>query len=172
MLLKFLLIAALVTLAGCGPATAQIQIAPTPAQAQQVRLAAVRAADVVTTTMGILDETGKLLNDLPIPVATKDRFDCAILSVVGTAQAATPAVTRTCGAVPLSVNAPLPIALQTLKAATTCPSLRATLASVYPWVTPLITQLEAAENPALRMAGASLRVTLSLLTSGGVTCSL
>lgn len=164
-------IASVVIVTGCGGGQALVTNTPDPAQVQAVRATAIRAADTVTVALGILDETGRLLNDLPIAESTKDRYDCAILAVVGTSQPASPTVTRVCGAVPLTSVAPLTLALESLRGVTTCPSLRSTLSGIYGWVSPLITQLEAAESAALKMAGASLRVTLSLLASGGVTCS-
>lgn len=155
---------------GCAAVGGTVATTPTAAQTQAVRLAAVRAADVVTTSLGILDETGKLLGQLPLSVAVKDRYDCAILAAVGISQPASPVVVRTCGAVPLMTAAPLPVALGALKDVSTCPGLRASLSAVYAYVTPLIQMLETSDQSGLRMAGASLRVAIGLLSSGGFSC--
>lgn len=164
----------LVTLAflltGCAAGQGLVATSPTADQVQAVRQKALVAANTVTTALGILDETGRLLNDLPIPDSAKDRYDCAILAVTGTSTPASPAVTRVCGAVPLAATAPLSLALESLGGVSTCPALRSTLSVVYGWVAPLIVQLEVADNAALKMAGASLRVTLTLLSGGTVSC--
>jgi hypothetical protein len=167
---RALILALALLVSGCAGGQALITTDPTPEQVQAVRQTAIRTTVAVETALGILDETGRLLDSLPIPDSAKDRYDCAILAVTGTAQPASLTVTRVCGAVPLSTVAPLPMALESLRGVTACPSLRTTLSSLYGWTAPLITQLEAAENAALRMAGASLRVTLAILSSGGVAC--
>jgi hypothetical protein len=155
---------------GCAGGRAIVATDPTPEQVQAVRQTAIRTTVAVETALGILDETGRLLDSLPIPDSAKDRYDCAILAVTGTAQPASPTVTRVCGAVPLSAVAPLPMALESLRDVSTCPSLRTTLSSLYGWTAPLIAQLQAADNAAIQMAGASLRVALAVLSSGGIQC--
>jgi hypothetical protein len=62
------------------------------------------------------------------------------------------------------------MALESLRDVSTCPSLRTTLSSLYGWTAPLIAQLQAADNAAIQMAGASLRVALAVLSSGGIQC--
>lgn len=158
--------------AGCATGRGLVATAPTPEQTQAVRRDAIRATVSVTAALGILDETGRLVDQLPLSVAAKDRYDCAILAVTGSPTPVSVTVQRVCGAVPLQDVAPLTLALESLREVSTCPSLRATLSSVYGWTAPLITQLSGAEHPALQMAGASLRIALSLLTAGGATCSL
>lgn len=168
--MRGLVLALALAVTGCATGQAVISNEPSPEQVQAIRQTAVRAADTVTVALGILDETGRLLDELPIPDSAKDRYDCAILAATGTTEPASVSVTRVCGAVPLASVAPLGLALDSLRGVSTCPGLRSTLSAVYGWISPLIMQLEVAENAALKMAGASLRVTLALLSSGGVTC--
>lgn len=130
------MLALAVLASGCATGQGLVSSQPTPEQVQAVRQTAVRAADSVTLALKVLDETGRLLNELPIATATKDRYDCAILAVTGTAQPASPTVLRVCGAVPLADVAPLPMALESLRDVSTCPGLRSTLASLYGWLTP------------------------------------
>lgn len=170
--MRGLILALALAVSGCATGQGLISSQPTPEQVQAVRLTAVRAADSVTLALRILDETGRLLNDLPLAESTKDRYDCAILAATGTTQPASATVTRICGAVPLADVAPLPLALESLRGVSSCPSLRATLASLYGWLGPLVMQLQGAEHPALRMAGTTISISLSLLSAGGTpTCS-
>jgi hypothetical protein len=144
---------------------------PTDAQMQTMRVAAVRAADAVKTALGIAGELSATLDQLPVSVAVKDRIDCGLLKVTGTNGPASEVVTRVCGPLPLHEGSPVAKAMTAIHTAGSCPSLRASMVAASDLFAPLLADLAASDVAALKMAGASLRVTLSLLSSGGVTCS-
>lgn len=165
------LLSALGLSSGCASMQAYRTPAPSQAQIDAVRRDADRVVDVVTIVVSGLNELGSAIDTLPIEPSTKDRYDCLVLALVGTSTPASPTVQRVCGSVPLSDVAPLTLMLDELEAVTTCPGLRSVVSRFYGWVSPAVTQLAAAENPTVRMAGASVRIALTLLSAGGATCS-
>lgn len=165
------LIGAVGALSGCASMQAYRTATPSQAQVDAVRRDADRVVDVVTIVVSGLNELGSAIDTLPIEASTKDRYDCLVLALVGTSTPASATVQRVCGSVPLSDVAPLTLMLDELEAVTTCPGLRSVVSRFYGWVSPAVTQLSAAENSTVRMAGASVRIALTLLSAGGATCS-
>lgn len=164
---------ALVALSSC--AAGQTFTAPNPT-AEQVQSVRVRVAQVIASTdaaLTIVDETGRLLDQLPLTNETKNAYDCALLKTFGTTVPATPGVIAVCGAVPLHTASPFGVAVTQLGAVTTCPGLRASAVTVMDLVTPLLSKLEASGNASLSFAAATLRATFALLrglSGGTVTC--
>lgn len=168
-----LTVLALVFTAACG-ARAAVEIQPTAEGVNSARDLAVRAADATRVSATIVNEFGDLLDDLPLPEATKNGYDCAILKIAGTRTPATPTVQSTCGSVPLSAEAPIAKTLDTLRSVSECASLSATVKTLVELLNPLLASLESSTNAAVRMAGVSLRASAAFLisiNSGGVTCS-
>lgn len=175
--LTTLVLATFATLIACGPPKvppALTAAQPTPTEIADVRRVAAKILDATESGLQIANDTGKLLAALPIADSTKDRFDCAVLRVVGVNGAPSPTVAQVCGPLPTLEAAPLRVALTHLRAVTTCPSLRATTAEILGAVDPLIIQLGLDGNPSLGFAAASLRTVFSYARSfllGGGQCS-
>lgn len=149
-----------------------VAVSPTPQEQELARQAGLKAAAYVEAVGAVAGEVGVQLSALPVPAQVKTGYDCTILRIAGTASPPSAAVTTACGPVPLRAVAPLTVGMETLRSVTTCASLRATVSGLQAWIAQLVTMLEQAESPALKMAGASIRVTLGLLVTGGVACSL
>lgn len=162
---KSLVVFALVFAAGC----ATVQPNPSAVQLNSARVLAVRIADATTAGLTIANETGNLVDKMPLTTAIKDDVDCAISKVTGVTTAPSETLTKVCGAVPLVADAPLPKALTELKAVTTCPSLATTVTRLSSAINPLIAKLEASDQAALKVAGISLRATFAVLAIGGGT---
>lgn len=151
---------------------AKATVNPTPGteSVQSARVLAVRFADATTAGLKIANETGDFLDKMPLPTNVKDDYDCAIMKVTGVTSAPSATVTKVCGAVPLVADAPLPKALTELKAVASCPSLATTVSRLTAAVNPLIAKLDSSDQPALKVAGISLRATFAVLSIGGGTC--
>lgn len=148
-----------------------VAVTPTAAEQDVARHAGLKAVAYVEAVGAVAGEVGAQLAVLPVPVAVKTGYDCTLLRIAGTATVPSAAVTTACGPVPLRAVAPLTVGMETLRSVSTCASLRATVSGLQAWIAQLVTMLEQAESPALKMAGASMRVTLGLLVTGGVACS-
>lgn len=164
-------IAVALAVAGCGAKVPPVlSPAPTPAEVQQVRQIGARIADGVTLGLTLVDDTGRLLDGLPLSTELKDRYDCAALRLTGL-DAPSATVTRVCGPLPTLAASPLALARTKLAAVTTCPSLRATVAVVLGEIDPFIVRLSLSENPSLVFAASAIRTAFayarSFLVGGG-----
>jgi len=150
-------------LSGC----ATFKSNPTDADQAAVNQAVQNASDGIVTGLGIADEAGKFLNTLPLPVATKNAYDCAIVKVTGTS-APRPELLTVCGPDTPQGPGPLNAALETLKRVTSKASLNTTLTEVKARIEPLVVKLEQSTEPALRAFGLSLRVAFAFVLNGGL----
>lgn len=147
---------------------------PQAADVQQVRAFAVRVADATTAGLDIANQTGVLINALPLASEIKDGYDCPLLKVIGTNSAPSATVTKICGSVPTKATAPLAVALQKLAAVTTCPGLRTTVVEILGAIDPLIARLANGGNAALGFAATALQATFRYtrsVLSGGASCA-
>ena len=165
-------------LAGCGSKVppALVTANPIPADVAQVQRIAGRVADGVTLGLQLVDSTGALIDSLPLSTGVKDLYDCSVLRVVGVDNPSA-AVSKACGAAPLPTlaAAPLTVARDNLKKATTCPSLRSTTVLALAAVDPLIARFDFSGNASLMFASVAIRSAFtyarSFLESGG-ECSV
>lgn len=165
------MLALVAPLSACGTGQTLVKGDPNATEIGLVRQQASRIYDGTLAALTIVDDTGKLLNDLPIPTTAKDSFDCTIQKIVGN-DAPTATVTKVCGAVPAKAKAPLRVALTELSAVTTCPSLRSTASRVLALIEPLIAKLQTGGNSTLSIAASALTATFSFTRTllGGAGC--
>lgn len=132
--------------------------------------------DILHATAAVLtitNNTSALINSLPLDVAVKDTYDCAVLKVIGASPS--PIVTKVCGPIPTLEDAPLALAMTRLKAAASCATVRAIASEVIGAVAPLIAKLAASGQPSLGYAATSIQMSLTFIQqfmAGGATCSV
>lgn len=163
------------TLSGCAAGRALVSPQPDPTGVQSVRVLAMRAVEAASVSTAIADQTGNLLNTLPLSTAAKNTYDCALLRVYGTSLPAPASVVQACGGpIPIATEAPFGNALQALGAVTTCPGLRASAEQLLTIIEPLIARLEQSGNNVLQFAAANLRAAFAIvrsLSTGGTPCA-
>lgn len=158
------------SLSGCA-AAAFVATAPLPNDAATVRLVSAQVATSLEAGFQTLDAVGAQLDQIPgLTTGQRNAYDCALLRVVGTRAEPSAAVTSACGALPLRPSAPLRVAADRARAATSCASLRSTLVAFEPELNRAFAALEAATNPVVRLSLAILRSQFALVTSGGLQC--
>jgi hypothetical protein len=157
-------------LAGCATGRTVIDPSPDAASVTATQREALRATEGLKTGLQVTRQLGADLPQLGLPAAEARALDCAILRATGTSTPASAAVVSACGPVALAPDAPIARALDGLKAVTSCPGLQSTLATVRPFTTPLLDRLDQSSSAAVRVIGASLRLSFAVLTPGGVSC--
>lgn len=175
--LGILIIAALVAfvLAGCGGKVppALVASAPTSAETANAQRMAKDIAVGATVGVNLIRESGGVIDVLPIPDAQKDKYDCAVMRLLGIDQ---PSATnlRICGPLPKVAETELTKARETLQRVTACPSLRSTTAVIMGLVTPLIAQLSWGDNPVLGFSSRAIAFAFDnakQFLEGGGECS-
>lgn len=142
---------------------------PTTDQVQAVRLAAVGGSTALRTGLQVAGRVGQALPSLGVPVAFRDEYNCAMLKVTGVDNP-TPLETKLCGQLPAVAASPAEKALELLRTAGTCPSLRSSLlAAERDVIAPLLAVMEKSTNDGIRIGAVSLRVSLSMLAGGAGT---
>lgn len=146
---------------------ATVQRNPSDTAIGEVRAIAQDVSAGVRTGLGIANQTGAFIAELPVSTAVKNDYDCAVVRVTGTT-VPRPNLLTVCGPNTPQGPGPLNAALDKLKAVTSRPNLVATVNEIKLVIEPLIVKLETSEAPALRAFAASLRIAFVLVLSGGV----
>jgi hypothetical protein len=165
---RFLMLAALVSLilsVVILPGCAATQAHPAQPAVTSLRAKSVALVDTFTIAVGIADEAGQVADSLPIPVATKDKIDCAIKKALGD-DAVSAVVVRICGpGIPSAKDAPLRVAIRTLGTVIDQPSLNHTVQVALDVSAPIWDALAASGNPRLAALGRILQLTLKPASS-------
>lgn len=160
-----LLCAAMSAGVGCASSGTFVDLAPTAEEQAAARADATKAAYALKAGTNAVRELGHNLDQLPLPLEAKNRLDCAITKAMGTSVQATPAVVEACGAVPLADSSPLTLAAEGMRAVASCASLSSTLRVARAVVDPIIAELMASDQIAVRLLGTSLSATLAIVVN-------
>lgn len=168
--LGLVLVAAL-SASACASAGGLVATNPTGDQVAAIHRDASKMTEGITIATQILEALSETIDVLPIPIEAKNTYDCGVLRVIGTPAPIDPTVARICGPTVVEIErSPMTDARESLASAASCPSLRSSVAAIEPLVDPLIEVLEDADNGALVAFGASVRIALGFVFSGGDVC--